>query len=566
MNKQMIICLILVAGCDRDIASTRDKRTAFASDKQKDALPVKEEDKSPQIPLIEPLADDEVKSYFTENCSNCHAKGDKNFADGKFASFWSFNPSTYDGEAIKIDLDAPKVYQTIVNRFKSSANTPSAMPPVGENFNPQITERLFVWYKKNAPTVLADVAHLYPNNAKYDNGDVKVDLLFKCQKPATFRQYVRRVTNDAFSREPTQSELGLTGENPDLPTTKENRDMISNRLSNEWRAEFIEKGLKKFAYKVSGAADISYDPLVDGDLREEFYQTLKVYYDSMSFKDILLSSSVMVNKNTAELYGCAVPTNGWELCRMKAPRNGYFSTIGFLASKPSSFLIGNNNYGRMALAHFIIHGETLSPATNGPAGETIKPINPCLSSLDRRGTVNNDGSIAPKGSMAIPESGNICQSCHISRNLAAASILFRPFNGRGDIYNVFNIKNDPGFKAATESPWVLPDGVGTKPVTEEFLQKILSGDNEKACIINANSTKAVTSLNELIAGLIGDGQVLSKGLTRHMARSFSNLPSISIESLEATRSAFDSGNGKLEPLFKSYFGTETYSCEKNGGQ
>jgi hypothetical protein len=565
MNKLLLTCLILMAGCDRDMASTRDKRTVFASVKEKNALP-KVEDKTTPIPLIEPLADDEVKSYFTENCASCHAKGDKNFADGKFASFWSFNPSNYDGEAVKIDLDAPKVYQTIINRFKSSANSPAAMPPLGENFNSQITERLFVWYKKNAPTILTDVAHLFPNNAKYDNGDVKVDLSFKCSNPATFRQYVRRVTNDAFSREPTPSELGLAGPNPDLPTTKQNREMITNRLANEWRAEFIEKGLKKFAYKVSGAADISYDPVIDSSLREEFYQILKYNYDSMSFKDILLSSNVMVNKDTAELYGCPIPVKDWELCQMKAPRNGYFSTIGFLASKPSSFLIGNNNYGRMALAHFIIHGETLSPATNGPAGETVKPINSCLTSIDRRGTINNDGSIAPKGSMAIPESGNICQSCHISRNLATASILFRPFNGRGDLYNIFTIKNDPGFKAATEAPWVLPDGAGTKPITEEFLQKILSGDNEKSCIISPNSTKVVSSLNELMAALIGDGQVLSKGLTRHMARSLSNLPSISIESLETTRVAYDAGNGKLEPLFKSYFGTETYSCEKIGGQ
>ena len=565
MNKLSLTCLILIAGCDRDMASTRDKRTVFASGKIENALP-KVEEKTTPIPLIEPLADDEVKIYFVENCAGCHAKGDKNFADGKFASFWSFNPSNYDGEAVKIDLDAPRVYQTIINRFKSSANSPAAMPPLGENFNSQITERLFVWYKKNAPTILTDVAHLFPNNAKYDNGDVKVDLSFKCSNPATFRQYVRRVTNDAFSREPTPSELSLGGPNPDLPTTKQNREMITNRLANEWRAEFIEKGLKKFAYKVSGAADISYDSAIDSSLREEFYQILKYNYDSMSFKDILLSSNVMVNKDTAELYGCPVPAKDWELCQMKAPRNGYFSTIGFLASKPSSFLIGNNNYGRMALAHFIIHGETLSPATNGPAGETVKPINSCLTSIDRRGTINNDGSIAPKGSMAIPESGNICQSCHISRNLATASILFRPFNGRGDLYNIFTIKNDPGFKAATEAPWVLPDGTGTKPVTEEFLQKILSGDNEKSCIISANSTKVVASLNELMAALIGDGQVLSKGLTRHMARSLSNLPSISIESLETTRVAYDAGNGRLEPLFKSYFGTETYSCEKIGGQ
>jgi hypothetical protein len=81
-------------------------------------------------------------------------------------------------------------------------------------------------------------------------------------------------------------------------------------------------------------------------------------------------------------------------------------------------------------------------------------------------------------------------------------------------------------------------------------------------VTTGKNQKIVSSVNDLMAEIVGDGSILSKGLARHMARSLSNLSTISLDTLESTRTAFEASGGKLEMVFQSYFGTETYSCMK----
>lgn len=509
-----------------------------------------------------PLTDEEAQTYFKVYCASCHGKGDQNTPKGSFTSFWAFDAETYNLEAVRLDPDGAKVYQTIVHRLTSSKEGPAAMPPPTDPFDQQKTEQLFLWYKLKAPNILKDVHLLYPDGVKVGADDVKIDLSFKCSSPASFREYLRRVTNDAFSREPTLAELSLAGPDPDVKVEQKHRDLIKARLAGEWKAEFLEKGLKKFAYKVGGSSAINFSPELNEDLKDEFYQLLKQGYETTKYRDLLLGPSLMVSAKTAGEYGCSAPSSGWQLCRMTAPRQGYFTSLSFLASKPSSFLTENNNYGRMAMAHFMIHGQSLEAATNGPMGETVNPIPSCFKSSDRRGLANADGSIAPRGTISVPESGNICQTCHLNRNLGSASIVFRNFNKKGQLYNPFNLSLDPDFEEAIKDPWVVKDAEGSKPVTLEFLQSLLLGSNEAACVNHGKNQKTVTTVNELMAEIIGDGSVLSKGLARHMARSLSNLSTISLETLESTRTAFEASDGKLESVFQSYFGTETYSCMK----
>jgi len=560
-----LILMLFLAACDRPGASVIKTRAKTAS-------PPIEEKNTPAL-AIAPLTDDEMMAYFQSSCASCHGKGDEKTPKGQFTSFWGFDPKSYDVEAAKLDPDAALVYQTIVNRMKSSKNGPSAMPPPDVSFDPKETERLFAWYKTKAPTIIKDVHVLFPEGAKIDANDVKIDLTFKCKSPATFRDYIRRVTNDAFSREPSPTELSLAGPDPDIKVEQKHRNLIKDRLADEWKSEFMEKGLKKFAYKVSGAnqmnftdtnTDEFYQLLKNGteDLKDEFYQLLKNGYNDLKYKDMLLGPSLMVSAKTAPMYGCSTPNAGWKSCALSPPRKGYFTSVSFLASKPSSFLIENNNYGRMAVAHFMIHGQTLQAATNGPVGEAVHPIPSCLKSLDRRGIKNSDGSIAPRGAISIPESGNICQSCHLSRNLASGSILFRPFNPFGKIYNVFSFKDDSNYNAAIKDPWVIPEGDVSKPVDSELLEALLLGNNERACVISGTVQKPAASVNELMTEIIGDGSILAKGLAIHMARSLSNLSVISLETLESTKVAFEMSEGKLEKAFQSYFATETYSCKK----
>jgi hypothetical protein len=559
----LTILLGFLLSCDKQGSKAVNLRTAFSSptlaggksggDNQNSA-----EDKGSAIPLT----DEEAQSYFKAYCASCHGKGDQNTPKGSFTSFWSFDPNTYDLEAVRLDPDGAKVYQSIVHRITSSKETPAAMPPPEEPYDQIKTERLFSWYKSKAPNILKDVHLLYPDGAKVGANDVKIDLTFKCSSPATFREYLRRVTNDAFSREPTLAELSLAGPDPDIKVEQKHRDLVKARLASEWKAEFVEKGLKKFAYKVAGSNAINYSPELNEDLKDEFYQLLKYGYDTTKYRDLLLGPSSMVSAKTASEYGCTPPSTGWQLCKMTTPRQGYFTSLSFLASKPSSFLIENNNYGRMAMAHFMIHGQSLEAATNGPVGEVVNPIPSCFKSADRRGLANVDGSVAPRGTISVPESGNICQTCHLDRNLASASILFRNFNTKGQLFNPFNLSLDPDYEAATKEPWVVQEAGGSKPVTLEFLQSLILGTNEIACVTTGKNQKIVSSVNDLMAEIVGDGSILSKGLARHMARSLSNLSTISLDTLESTRTAFEASGGKLEMVFQSYFGTETYSCMK----
>ena len=94
----------------------------------------------------------------------------------------------------------------------------------------------------------------------------------------------------------------------------EDRKKIAAKLLSDpaWKAEFIEKGLKKFADKLSGAAQI--EPMLPqltaaqaADLKLELYQILKQNFETKTYKDILLSNKVMVSPNTASLYGCQAP-------------------------------------------------------------------------------------------------------------------------------------------------------------------------------------------------------------------------------------------------------------------
>ena len=41
----------------------------------------------------------------------------------------------------------------------------------------------------------------------------------------------------------------------------------------------------------------------------------------------------MATPRTAPLYGCTVDS-GWKACELKAPRGGFFTTVGFLSSRP----------------------------------------------------------------------------------------------------------------------------------------------------------------------------------------------------------------------------------------
>lgn len=492
---------------------------------------------------------------------------------------------------LEVDQFAPTIYQAIFNKaYDVKQSEPKAMPdiPVDDAYKDKL-KKLVSWFQEVMPMIVVDAQMRYHGTANAKDF-VALNYQFRCEKPASFRLYLNRVTQDALGRPPTPEELKIAGANPDVPTVQAHKDAIRLKLQNDWKQEFHKYGLKRFADKLTGAADIMGSSLMadaelKSDVASEFYQRLLMGVEQgESYKDVLLSDKVMVTAKTAPLYGCPAPvapagapagTKVWKVCDMKAPRGTFFSTLGFLASKPSNFLVDNNNYGRVAAMNEVIVGESLVPNTQGETGE-IDPLPACLKTEDHRAIKQDGGAFAPRGSAKVPATGNLCQSCHIRRYLAAGSIVFRPFGGVGDLLSADMILNPPAnsdlarfVQEATAAKWVnRKDDSSETPINKAFLASLLNiGENQgqEAGCVPAREGKPeakITSVRDLAAYSIGDGRTLSKGLSKLLPRALSNLSTTNLEVITSIQQAWQDGEGKLDPVFLAYFTTETYACER----
>src|SRR6185369_16165424 len=152
-------------------------------------------------------------------------------------------------------------------------------------------------------------------------------------------------------------------------------------------------------------------PLTDDiatELAGEFHALVSEQWDKTPYRSLFHNDTVMVSANTAPLYGCAAPETDRAPCTMTAPRHGFFSTLGFLNSKQSSFLATNNNYGRVGFLYFTLFGGVPRAATSGPTGSAAAAVPSCLEATDTRSLVG-----ASFGTRAIPEVGAYCQGCHL---------------------------------------------------------------------------------------------------------------------------------------------------------
>lgn len=584
------------SGCDESGLDTTHANCAVSGNTSANALPmpsvdppidslpvnepVKIEDTKPVsqeqlLEKIQPLSDEAAVKFFLNNCLSCH-----DAKQGSVASFWAMDKDLFSKQSLSADPLAPTIFATLLFKAKDIVGSkPAAMPlaKLSPELNAQILSAM-KWMVNEFPVVVQDAQLLLSGSEAIKNlgAGTAVIMNYKCTEPATLREYTRRLVNDAFSREPSPEEFKLGTGSLDAAVTVDDRMKLSARiLSNPiWKLEFEDKTLRKFASKIAGSAAIKpFDGMLTelqaNDLKDEFYQLLKSSYDKISYKDLLLGSRVMVSANTAGLYGCMAPASGWTPCTMQAPRESFFTSIGYLRSKPSSFLSGNNNYGRAAIMHFVIKGDVLKPGFDEEnASGNINPLPACLKTKDFRG--QRGTAIAWRGSASVPLSANLCQSCHISRNMAAGSILFRPFNLAGLIYGsqVKLDASDPDFAAATAADMVVQPGM-TGPiqtVSSAFLQSLLAKDGtEEACVdaVNAGGSDiALKSVKDLATYMIADGRPLSGGLARHLPRALSNLPSTTEEIIVKVNKASTDSKGFLAPMITAYFSSETYACKR----
>jgi hypothetical protein len=521
----------------------------------------------PELPT--PLSDDEVIKLLISDCKGCHSQ-----KDGLYSSFWSLDPASLNIYTLRTDSLAPNIYMALFHRVKNiNTHKPSAMPPQALAAD-QATkyERLLRWFQVNQPLAVQSAVHRFGGNITEHNVTSDFKIAYKCNNLVSGRRFLVRTMQDLFERNPTPEEFkNLLGDQLDAPATQNLREKtVQNIFAHADRLEEFENvGLKKLAYKVSGAHEIgdlngSLNPEQVEDLRDEFYQYLKKYYRSKSWGDILLQDRVLVTNNTASFYEtCEVPApNQWAECTLQSPRGSFFSTAGFLASKPTSMLIANNNYGRVAMMHYTISGSVFKPATDGPTGDTPKALPNCLNSQDWRGT-KTDQLFAPYGTMTIPASGNVCQSCHIGRQLAAGSILFRPFTRAGQIFTNESLETDVDYEVAVAADKIIRrpgPNVAEEAVTKDYLLSLLNMQSEKACISESDASP-VGNLTEFAKFLMADGSPLGEGLGRHIPRALSNVPGATEEVIQVISKAYKTEKGLLLPLITSYLVTETFACE-----
>ena len=233
--------------------------------------------------------------------------------------------------------------------------------------------------------------------------------------------------------------------------------------------------------------------------------------------------------------------------------------------------------------HFIVGGEVFKPATSGPKGEKVNPLPSCFKTEDFRGERSVKGDVSPFGSAKVPASGNVCQSCHIGRQMAAGSMVFRPFSHTGELITkqmILNYKapDSDNLQLQKTHPHiaervklsVMEDKVSQKDptdmnpprVTPDFLAALLDAANpaEQSCIPGAPD-KIVKTVKDVTDFIVGDGSSLSRGLSRHLPRAMSNLSATTPEMMTKMTQAYLDSGGRLQSAFETYFGSETYACE-----
>jgi hypothetical protein len=506
-------------------------------------------------------------AWLQQECGNCHGTDPQTGKAALYYSAWPMPASGVTRSSLEVDELTPVVYQTIRNAaLDPQGAAPSPMPPGV----PAATRRaelrgMLDWFQRSVPFAVIDA------DARYGNADpalAKTLVQFTCKQPSTLRAFLGRLTLGAFDRPPTTDELGAFSEQElAAPVTQAQRDQAVARLDTDWRIEFLQIGLHKLATAIGGAPGIKPNAEVDNDvaadLKDELYQSFLAGYDTTAYGDYFTSNTVMASPNTAPLYGCAVD-QGWQACQLTAPRAGFFTTLGFLNSRPSSFLMGNNNYGRVAALYFTLYGAQLLAATDGPTGDAIPKLPDCLEQTDTRFFGG-----APRGSAAVPESGKVCQSCHVSRHMAAGSILFRPFSTTGQIYSTdtFGTPDGPDatfFTGATTTSWTVQDvGATPVPVDGAFLSNLLTAP-AKSCMVTGKPDDpyvTVSSVADLANQLLANKSSFARGFMRHAQRAFANLTDITLEMGLKSLTSFQDGKQKLPDLIKAYFASDSFACE-----
>jgi hypothetical protein len=521
-----------------------------------------------------PFSDEEALAYLNQQCAACHGI-DANGAPAVNASQWAM-PKELTRAWLESTADTADVYQTLLlAQARKQDGFPVAMPPVALTDDTQhaAVDRMLQWMRITQPLAVLNANETYGNQ-----GDNAVPTIaYACTKKATLRRFLSNFTLAAYERAPTPDEIAaIPAGMLDVDVTPDVRKWAVAQLDEPgYRDEFVAHGLKRLATAIGGAPNIvpggDLTPPIAAELADEFYSLLKDRWGTAAYGSLFHDDTVMVSANTAPLYRCAPPSDSDPAarvaCQMTSPRHGFFSTLGFLNSKQSSFLITNNNYGRVAFLYFTLFGDVPRAATSGPSGSTAAALPSCLETTDERHLVG-----AAFGTHAIPQVGAFCQGCHLYKGLAAGSVLFRPFSTRGFVYDPAAIaagKAGPGdedfiLKNAFNADHQLGDGT-VKKVDVTFLASLASDAlaQPQSCLPTSDPKNPFVTfkhVGELTDFLLARSVSLATGFTKHAHRAFANSSAPSAEMILKVYSALKN-NGTLRDLAMAYFNSDSFACD-----
>jgi len=541
-------------------------------------------------------------AFMVEQCGGCHSPG------MPLALTWEM-PEEKDLSAASLGAmeSSSNVYQTMVHRFKNVpvGQQPTPMPPsLAEEKMEQLGE-LLNWYRENVPTAVAGAESIYGGASQFGS-EVPINLTYQCGQIVRGRDFINRLYLAAIGRPPTSAEINkIPVAELDQPVTDARRSELTAAIFKDpqLKKEFLTNpggGLRLLAQRISNAGAITAAPKNFGlnqaaadDLKQEFYQMLLKYVEGKSYKDILLMPKVQVSANTAPLYSLngdgpctAPPAETWSECDLSAKRGNFFGTVAYLNSTNTSFLNNNNNYRRGGTIFAVIAGQSLMAQTNGPKGQKPDPVPDCVTTKDVRMVADDDkqldGAKAPRGAMAIPRSGAICQGCHLYKYLNVASYVFRPFDDFGLLYpaSAFNkpqngqADNNP-YKDMLKTATALgivngADITGpAQQVDAAFLKSLFDENNTLGaqCIKDRSGKKIadISNIGDLVKFMVGDGKVLVNGLSRYFPKVLLNLSTTNQEIVTAVASAYTKDNGMLLPMVEAFFNTQTFACAASSG-
>ena len=556
----------------------------------------------------------EALGYINRVCGECHAPGKALYAT------WGLPEEEVllkDARWLEGDALSQTAYQAITNKYVAMekgvddlGKPPSPMPPQFANEEDKKNlGRLISWFQDTFPATVKEAHVRFGEGAPFQS-IIKVDLAYKCSSVLSGQQFMTRFSEKALGSASHVADVSILSEAEKSAPANDavRKKVVDGFLANEEYARRFEQfAIKSLSQRISNAGKIVSEgenqqprrpEAALKDMEEEFYQLVLKYYKEKTYPELFLLDKVMVTQNTAPLYAadgvdCAAPTSGWGECTLSPKRSNFFGTIGFLISKPSSMFSSNNNYGRGGDTFSTIFGEVLMANTDGISGDAPKPIPSCLNlTKDRRWKKDKADldKLAPWGAISVPFYGRVCQGCHLNRHLAAAAVVFRPFGKAGEIITPAEIDRPNGPYADDlkdeENLYVYYTDTdetdfkklqNLQPVTRDYYKELLTELDapDATCFPdprdpqNPDKIVKANTLGKFAEVLVyqNDGEntkikgtATLRGLNRILPSVFLNSTRTNLEVITAVNKAFDESQGKLEPMLRAFFATETFGC------